>query len=73
MYQNTSGQSLDYETFKSEFDTNPQIKNLVDRFDGKGIVLKTKEKKQSTEFGKKPGIDKAAANRAAANVLQQPG
>ena len=73
MMQNVSGQEIDYDLFKRQFDANPQLKTLVDRFDGKGITIKTKEKEKPTEFGKKPGIDKSAANRAADKVLQQPG
>lgn len=73
MMQNVTGQKIDYDLFKRQFDTNPSVKNLVNRFDGMGVEIKTKEKERPTEFGKKPGIDKAAANRAAGNVLQQPG
>jgi len=73
MLQNVSGQSIDYDTFKLEFDSNPNLKNIITRFDGKGLVIKTKEKEQSTEFGKKPGNDNAAAQRAADKVIQQPG
>ena len=73
MMQNVTGQKIDYDLFKMQFDSNPSVKNLVNRFDGQGIEIKTKEKKMPTEFGKKPGIDTAAASRAAANVLQQPG
>jgi len=73
MLQNISGQEMDYDLFKAAFDANPAIKNLVDRFDGKGVVIKTKEKAQPTEFGKKPKTNNSAAVRAADNVLQQPG
>lgn len=73
MMQNVTGQKIDYDLFKKMFDTNPRVKNLVNRFDGMGIEIKTKEKERPTEFGKTPGIDNAAASRAASNVLQQPG
>lgn len=73
MMQNVTGQKIDYDLFKLQFDSNPGVKKLVNRFDGKGVEIKTKEKERPTEFGKKPEIDNAAANRAAANVLQQPG
>jgi hypothetical protein len=72
MMQNISGQEMDYDLFKAEFDTNPALKQLVDRFDGHGIIIKTKEK-QSTEFGSKPKVNNSAALRAADNILQQPG
>lgn len=73
LMQNVTGQKVDYDLFKVMFDSNPKVKNLVNRFDGMGIEIKTKEKQRPTEFGKKPGIDTAAASRAADNVLQQPG
>ena len=73
MLQNTSGQEIDYDAFAAMFEKFPKLKNLVDRFDGRGLVIKTKAKEQPTEFGKKPGIDKSAANRAADKVLKQPG
>lgn len=73
MMQNVSGQEMDYDLFKMEFDKNPALKKLVDRFDGQGLIIKTKEKQQSTEFGNKPKTNNAAALRAANNVLKQPG
>lgn len=73
MLQNTSGQEIDYDAFKEIFDADPYVKKIVDRFDGKGLVIKTKEKQKPTEFGQKPPEDNAAAMRAANNVIQQPG
>jgi hypothetical protein len=73
MMRNVSGQEIDYESFKAEFDANPQLKNLVDRFDGKGIVIKTKEKNMPSQSGQPPKTDNAAIQRAANNILQQPG
>ena len=73
MMQNVTGQKIDYDLFKLQFDSNPGVKKLVNRFDGKGVEIKTKEKERPTEFGKKPEIDTVAASRAAGNVLQQPG
>lgn len=74
MLQNVSGTEMDYETFKSEFDNLPQLKNIVQQFDGQGITLKTKEKPESTmgEPKNKSGID-SSAKRAAAKTIQQPG
>jgi hypothetical protein len=73
MLQNTSGQEIDYNLFKMQFDANPELKNIVQSFNGQGIVLKTREKNQPTEFGKKPASNNSAAIRAANNVLKQPG
>jgi hypothetical protein len=62
MMQNLSGQEIDDDAFKAEFDTNPAFKELVDRFDSRGVVLKTKAASSPTG---QPG-DKAAAQ---ANVM----
>lgn len=74
MLQNVSGVQMDYETFKAEFDAIPQLKNIVQQFDGRGLALKTKEKPEPTRGQPKDsgGID-AAAKRAAGKTLQQPG
>ena len=73
MMRNFSGIEMDYETFKAQFDTLPQLKNIVDRFDGQGLILKTRKKPEATRSDKNTtGID-AAASRAAAKSLKQPG
>ena len=73
MLQNVSGTQMDYETFKAQFDQLPQLKNIVAQFDGQGLTLKTKEKPEATRSDKNTtGID-AAASRAAAKSLKQPG
>jgi hypothetical protein len=73
MLQNVSGTQMDYETFKTEFDQLPQLKNIVAQFDGQGITLKTKEKPEATRSDKNAGSNDAAASRAAAKTLKQPG
>lgn len=74
MLQNVSGTQMDYETFKAEFDQLPQLKNLVQQFDGRGVTIKTKEKLELTRGQPKnnSGVD-ASAKRAAAKTLSQPG
>ena len=71
MLQNMSGTEMDYETFKAEFDQLPQLKNIVQQFDGRGITLKTKEKPEPTATDKSNAAP--SAKRAAAKTLQQPG
>lgn len=71
MLQNVSGTQMDYETFKQEYDQLPQLQNIVDRFDGQGITLKTKEKPEATRSGAAPV--NLAAKRAASKTLKQPG
>ena len=39
-----AGIPIDYDRFAARWDTDPQLKQLVARFDGQGIVLKTKAK-----------------------------
>jgi len=74
MLSNVSGTQMDYDTFKKEFDTIPQLKNIVAQFDGRGLTLKTKEKPEATrsEPTNGNGLD-ASAKRAAAKSLKQPG
>jgi hypothetical protein len=62
MMRNLGGQELDYDSFKSQFDSNPAYKQLVDKFDADGVTIKTKNK--ITPAGV-PG-DKASAQ---ANVM----
>ena len=47
LIQNMTGQTVDYDSFKIEFDSNPELKNLIDNFDENGITLKTKAKKKA--------------------------
>jgi hypothetical protein len=74
MLSNVSGSQMDYETFKKEFDSIPQLKNIVAQFDGRGLTIKTKEKPEATRGQPKAagGMD-ASAKRAAAKSLKQPG
>jgi hypothetical protein len=74
MLQNVSGTQMDYETFKAEFDQLPQLKNLVQQFDGRGLTIKTKEKPELTRGQPKSqnSID-SSAKRAAGKTLKQPG
>jgi hypothetical protein len=73
MLSNVSGIQMDYDTFKKQFDTIPQLKNIVAQFDGRGLTLKTKEKPEATRSDKNAGSNDAAASRAAAKTLKQPG
>jgi len=73
MMRNFSGTNIDYETFKAQFDSVPQLKNIVAQFDGNGLVLKTKEKPEATRSDKNTSSLDQAASRAAAKSLQQPG
>ena len=73
MRRNVSGIQMDYETFKAQYDSIPQLKNIVNNFDGQGITLKTKEKPEVTRTGNKTSSLDQSASRAAAATLKQPG
>jgi hypothetical protein len=71
--QNISGQQINYDAFKKEFDSNPALSSLVDRFDDDGVVLKTKNKALKSPVEKTKGTTdiKGSAKRAAANILKK--
>lgn len=74
MMQNATGQEADYDSFKAQFDSNPQMKNLVDKFDENGITIKTKRKAgEPTQLAAKKEKAKAnvaaSAKRAAAKMV----
>jgi hypothetical protein len=41
---------IDYDRFAARWDADPILKQLVTRFDGHGLVVKTKNKEDMTEF-----------------------
>lgn len=75
MLQNVGGQSLDYDSFKAAFDSNPAFQQLIDKFDGDGVVVKTRNKIEPA--GAPGNKDRAqasvnsSAKRAAANILKK--
>lgn len=73
MMQNTTGQEIDYDAFKAEFDANPQMKELVDNFDENGVTIKTKAKQAEAggvgDKAKAQNAVKASAKRAAAKMI----
>jgi hypothetical protein len=73
MMQNVTGQDVDYDAFKAQFDSTPELKNIVDNFDENGITIKTKAKKQEPgQVGDKQKAKNAvntAAKRAAAKMV----
>jgi hypothetical protein len=73
MAKNLTGQPIDYEMFKSEFDSNPTLKNLIQRFDGRGIVIKTKAKEKELVSNKPASNGNSDAQRAASATLKRPG
>lgn len=63
-------EQIDYEAFKSAFDSNPAIQNLVRDFNSDGVTLKIaglspEQEKPGTDLDKsKDKINKAAASAA---------
>jgi hypothetical protein len=72
MLQNVTGQQVDYETFKAEFDAGGPLRDIVDKFDSEGVTVKTKEKEiaKGQSNGKGSSVD-SMAKRAAANTLKR--
>lgn len=68
-----TGQTVDYDSFKVQFDKTPELKNLIDNFDENGIVIKTKAKAvepgQVGDKQKAMNNVKSAAKRAAAKMI----
>lgn len=71
MAQNTTGQQVDYETFKAEFDSSPALQAVVKRFDDRGVVVNTREKDMPTVGQEKTGKVDAMAKRAAAKLTKR--
>lgn len=44
--QNYGAPDIDYDRFNARWETDPILKQLVDRFDGRGLVIKTQAKEQ---------------------------
>jgi hypothetical protein len=56
---------IDYDRFAARWDTDPILKQLVARFDGHGLVVKTKNPEDEAEQGEeKPSMMDKAAERA---------
>lgn len=56
---------IDYDRFAARWDSDPILKQLVDRFDGHGLVIKTQEKEEPKQQGQaKPGLVAKMAKRA---------
>lgn len=75
MLKNQGGVALDYDAFKNEYDSNPNLQKLIDKFDERGIVVKTKEENPPA-VGEKAqqhngnGLD-SMAKRAAQKIVNR--
>lgn len=77
MIKNETGQELDYDTFKQEYEANEKFKDQFDylaTFNDQGITFKSNKPNQETgEVAPGGGGLDASAKRAAANTLKRPG
>lgn len=65
------GTTIDYSTFDKLYNSNPKLKNIVQRYDGNGVVLKTKAKPEDQiTVNKKSGNLDRMAKRAAAKEIK---
>jgi hypothetical protein len=74
MLQNTTGQSLDYDSFKSEVDANPNLQNLFHNFDDQGITFIKPVEIKTAVAAKKANAQAAvnsSAKRAAGKLLNK--
>ena len=55
--KNSGAPEIDYDRFAARWESDPILKDIVDRFDGAGLVIKTQQP-QSTEHS---GKEKAGA------------
>jgi hypothetical protein len=67
LMQNIGSEQFDYDSFKQSYDSNPMVKQLVTRFDARGVELKTKaknpDKQQTGKESEVSKMAKAATNR----------
>jgi hypothetical protein len=62
---------IDYDRFAARWETDPVLKQLVARFDGQGVVIKTKQPEDTPMQGTppKPGEVSKMAKRATAKAI----
>jgi hypothetical protein len=51
--QNIGDEQFDYDSFKNSYDTSPMVKNLIHKFDNRGVELKTKKSTPNKKQGQK--------------------
>lgn len=60
---------IDYDRFAARWDTDPILKSLVARFDGRGLVIKTQGQDSEHEMGQ--GDDGAAIDQMAKRAAEK--
>lgn len=56
--------AIDYDRFVARWDAEPELQQIVDRFDGNGLVIKTQDKDSQLPQGEKTGEVEKMAKRA---------
>jgi hypothetical protein len=72
MGQDYGAPDIDYDRFAARWESDPVLKQLVARFDGQGVVIKTNKKADHPMQGEppKPGEVAKMAKRATAKALR---
>lgn len=73
LFQNVKGQKIDYETFKTQYDSNPALQRLVQDFNNRTITIKTTNQpmpSQSEVPGGTGAVD-AMAKQAAKKMMNR--
>jgi hypothetical protein len=60
LMQNVGSEAFDYGTFKAAYDTDPRVKAMIQNFNEKGIVPKTKQQATETPQGDTTGNNTVA-------------
>lgn len=68
---NIGDEQFDYDSFKNSYDTNPMIKQLIQRFDGRGVELKTKIKNPKASQDGSKAADNISKMAKAATARRQ--
>jgi len=69
--QNYGAPDIDYDRFAARWASDPVLKQLVDRFDGQGVVIKTKGAEDEPEQGEPKGNEVSKmAKRATAKAIK---
>ena len=55
--QNYGAPDIDYDRFAARWESDPILKQLVDRFDGHGVVIKTDKKEDQLNIRQHHGKD----------------
>lgn len=71
MFNNVTGQVLDYDSFKSAYDTTPELAELVSSYNSSGITLNTRDKQKQTGQDHSPAAQTTdtMASRAAKKMM----